>query len=151
MIIEFKFNYTNKANFLAYFLDFYAKKSSLPYSIYKENNDISLFVEGSEEEVLKFSDESMILIPNSVFLTKSEVKIVDEMKKSNFEIPNLNISNLTPSVVKNYVSHSDSLENECGIFSQISVFYNDKFVEVSQTNYKELVQNLVLNLGLQNT
>ncbi|NLK66390.1 MAG: hypothetical protein GX282_02825, partial [Campylobacteraceae bacterium] len=146
MILEFKFNYINKTNLLAYFLDFYAKKSKLPYSIYKENDVISLFVEGKEEELLKFSDEWMILIPNSVFLTKSEVLVVDEMKESNLEIPSLKLPNLTPNVVKNYVNHSDSLENECGIFSEISVLLDGEFVEVNETNYKELIKTLVLNL-----
>lgn len=146
MIVEFKFNYTNKENFLAYFLDFYAKQSSLEYAIHKQDNDISLFVEGDEKELLDFSDKSMVMIPNSVFLNKSEVKIANEIKSSNFEIPKLNFSNLTPVVVKNYVNHSGSMVNECGIFSNISVFYENKFVKITEENYKKFIEICVLNL-----
>lgn len=146
MIVEFKFNYTNKENFIAYFLDFYAKQSSLEYSIYKKDDDISLFIKGEEKELLDFSDKSMTMIPNSVFLNKSEVKVVDEMKNSNFKIPMLKFSNLTPMVVRNYVNHSGSLVNECGIFSNISVFYENEFVKITEENYKNFIEICALNL-----
>lgn len=146
MIIAFKFNYTNKNNFLAYFLEFYAKKSSLSYSITKEGDILTLFVEGEEKDLLKFSDESMILIPNSIFLQKSEVEVVDEMPNTNIEIPNSSFSNLTPSVVKNYVNHTENLKNEYNIFSEISILKDNEFIKIDEKNYKELLEFCFLNL-----
>ena len=73
--MEFKFNYLSDNGVLLYFLDFYAKNSGLKYSIHQNANEISLFIdEENEDKILKFGDESMNLIPNSIFLADSEVK-----------------------------------------------------------------------------
>ena len=66
MIIEFEFIYDNDNGLIAHFLDFYAKKSGLEYALNIEANFARLYVIGEEEKLLKFSDEYMNLIPNSI-------------------------------------------------------------------------------------
>ena len=78
MIVAYEFNYLNENAMIAHFLLFYARKSALEFCLKKEASLISLFVRGGEDEILKFSDEAMPLIPNSIFLAKSSVRVVDE-------------------------------------------------------------------------
>ena len=78
MIVAYEFNYLNENALIAHFLLFYARKSALDICLKKEANLISLFVRGGEDEILKFSDEAMPLIPNSIFLAKSSVRVMDE-------------------------------------------------------------------------
>ena len=56
LILCFEFNCSNDGAILAFFLDFWAKKSALKYSITKENRSVKLYVKGDEKELGKFSD-----------------------------------------------------------------------------------------------
>lgn len=146
MIVAFRFFYTNKNSFLAYFLDYYAKKSTLKYTINKNDDEITLFIEGSEEELLKFSDEYMNLVPNSVFLAKSSVEVVKETLKTNLQIPQTKFANITPAVIKNYISKAEILPNEYDIISEISVLKDGEFIGITSENFDELVEFCFLNL-----
>ncbi|PSM51402.1 hypothetical protein CBLAS_0970 [Campylobacter blaseri] len=138
MIISYEFKYLNKNNFLIFFLEYYAKKSNLNYSIISNNSTIKLFVEGDEEEQVKFSDEYMALIPNSIFLAKSSVENVDELPKSDYEYNKSSFANITPKVVKEYLN-DNNIENEYGVFSEISVLKNGEFIEVRKDTYNDLL------------
>ncbi|QKF64738.1 hypothetical protein [Campylobacter corcagiensis] len=140
MILAYKFEYTHKIPYLAYFLDYYAKKSNLKYTITFKNSEIILYVDASEDELLKFSDESMNLIPNSIFLSKSSVEVTDQMPSFDVKIPDTKFSSITPFMIKN------SKSNEYGIFSEVSVFKDSKFTLVNEENFSEILEFCKLNL-----
>lgn len=140
MIVSFEFIYTHKNRILGDLLEFYAKKSGLNFSLNDNGEKITLFIEGSQDEVLNFSDNYMKLIPNSVFLQSSAVKVVESFGEYNFKSSGLKFNNLTPSVVYNFSENEGEIcENEFGIISEISVFYGGKFVAVTSENFAELL------------
>ena len=143
MIVEFKFNYLSDNGVLLYFLDFYAKNSGLKYSIHQNANEISLFIdEENEDKILKFGDESMNLIPNSIFLADSEVKVCSDFLQTNVQILNPNLPNLTPKMLK----AKEITRNEFGILSGISVKKDGKFVQISDENWEEMSEFAFLQL-----
>lgn len=142
MIVQFKFSYLSENKILAYFLDFYAKNSGLKYSLHRKDKEISLYVEGESDELLKFGDESMNLIPNSIFLADSEVKIVEVAEPTNIPIPEMKLSNITPKMLKS----KELVRNEFGILSSVSVFNGEDMVAVSEQNFDELLEWAFLRL-----
>lgn len=146
MMIEFEFIYNNKNGLIANFLDFYAKKSGLEYLLNTEGNLTKLCVMGEENELLKFSDEYMNLIPNSIFLAKTSVKVVDDAKEHNFNKSEFKSANFTPSMIKAYQEKGEINSNEFGILSTVSVFKDDKFVKVTKENFNELLDFCFTNL-----
>lgn len=145
MILAYKFIYTYKTPYLTYFLHYYAQKSNLEFSITFQDNEIVLYVKASDDELLKFSDESMALIPNSIFLVKSSVEAVDEMPSSNVEIPTMKFANITPFMIKNQT------KNEYELLSEISVFRSGEFVDVNDSNFSELLDFCKINLAHNQT
>ncbi|MBP3207404.1 MAG: hypothetical protein J6M21_03975 [Campylobacter sp.] len=139
MIIEFEFIYNNDNALIAHFLDFYAQKSGLKYALNLEKNFTRLFVIGEEKELLKFSDEYMNLIPNSVFLAKTSVKVVETAKEHNFVGGEFKSSNFTPSAIKAYQENSALNANEFGVLSSVSVLQNGEFKQVCKENFNELL------------
>lgn len=146
MIVAFEFDYSCELNFLANFLHFYAKKSGLEFSIEESAERVSLYVSGEEDEILKFSDEYMKLVPNSVFLKKSSVKVVEEMN-NNYSPSELKLANLTPSVVYNYLENSQILKNEFGVLSGVEVFKDGEFILVEDENFESLLDFAYMNLA----
>lgn len=172
MIVAYEFNYLNENALIAHFLLFYARKSALEFCLKKEASLISLFVRGGEDEILKFSDEAMPLIPNSIFLAKSSVRVVDEggaeAKALKFngmfedassgdlskfledEISNAasqaKFNNFTPRVMKEYLARAEPSQNEFEIISGASVLYEGKFEAVSRENFACLLEFCRINL-----
>ena len=172
MIVTYEFNYINENALIAHFLLFYARKSALEFCLKKEASLISLFVRGGEDEILKFSDEAMPLIPNSIFLAKSSVRVVDEggaeAKALKFngtfegaslgdlskffedEISNARstakFNNFTPRVMKEYLARVEPSQNEFGIISGTSVLHEGKFEAVSRENFARLLEFCRINL-----
>lgn len=110
LILCFEFSCANDGSVLAFFLDFWAKKSALKYSITAQNRSIKLYVEGNENELAKFSDEYINLVPHSIFIEESKVSLADELpKNSEFEF-DFSFKNITPNALK-------SDENEFGFKS----------------------------------
>ncbi|NLY04104.1 MAG: hypothetical protein GXZ15_04615 [Campylobacter sp.] len=140
MILAYKFNYTHTSGYLAYFLDYYAKLSDLRYSINFSGNELTLCVDADEDELLKFSDDNMVLVPNSVFLEQSTVEVLDDMLENNFEIPKEKFSAITPFSIKNFC------QNEYGILSEISLFKDGKFIKVDSENFDDLLEFCYRNL-----
>lgn len=132
--IVYEFVYNSNNGVLSYFLDFYAKKFDLKYSITKENELLRLFVSGDKDEVVKFNDSSMNCIPNSIFLKKSSVNEWEkELPKSSdfFSSP---YANITPSVLKAY-GKGELIANEYSIFSNLSIKKDDKFIKITKENF----------------
>lgn len=141
MILAYKFEYTHQTPYLTYFLDYYAKKLNLKYSIIFKDGEIILYTDANEDELLKFSDESMSLIPNSIFLSKSSVEVVSYMPTSNVKIPDTKFSAITPFMIKN------SKANEYGVFSEISVLKDNQFLAINEQNFSEILDFCKLQLS----
>ena len=147
MIISFKFDYLNDNGLIAYFLDFYARKSGLKYALNLDKNLTTLFIEAEEDEALEFSDKYMALIPNSAFLAKSSVEVIpganslDEVCQSGSEIKILSkFSNFTPSQIHKFLSSGSFVPNEFGILSGVSVEFEGNFTPVSAENFESLLE-----------
>ena len=154
MIVAFEFNYLNKNALIGYFLDFYAKKSALSFRITSSQGLITLFACGEEDEILKFSDEYAALIPNSVFLAKSSVRVAQEMSEEDFEklacadfSSPVKFSSFTPAVIKAYLEKGELHRNEFGELSGVSVLREGKFQKVSEENFGELLEFARLSLS----
>jgi len=154
MIVAFEFNYLNENALIGYFLDFYAKKSALSFRITSSQGLITLFACGEEDEILKFSDEYAALIPNSVFLAKSSVRVAQEMSEEDFEklacadfSSPVKFSNFTPAVIKAYLEKGELRRNEFGELSGVSVLREGKFQKVSEENFGELLEFARLSLS----
>ncbi len=85
MILKFEFDYAGEGDYFAFLLDFWAKKSGLKYALTKANNPrggakISLFVEGSDAELARFSDEYISNVPHSIFIRESKVELAEDFK-----------------------------------------------------------------------
>lgn len=140
MIVSFEFIYMHKNRILGDFLEIYALKSGMKFSIFDDGKKITLFIEGEEKECLNFADNYMKYIPTSVFLKQPSVKVVEKMHKNNFKSSGVKFPNITPSVVYNFADNKGALiENEFGILSQVSIFYSGKFVAVNKDNFTEIL------------
>lgn len=154
MIVAFEFNYLNENALIGYFLDFYAKKSTLLFRITSSQGLITLFACGEEDEILKFSDEYAALIPNSVFLAKSSVRVAQEMSEEDFEklacadfSSPVKFSSFTPAVIKAYLEKGELRRNEFGELSGVSVLREGKFQKVNEENFGELLEFARLSLS----
>lgn len=154
MIVAFEFNYLNKNALIGYFLDFYAKKTALSFRITSSQGLITLFACGEEDEILKFSDEYAALIPNSVFLAKSSVRVAQEMSEEDFEklacadfSSPVKFSSFTPAVIKAYLEKGELCRNEFGELSGVSVLREGKFQKVNEENFGELLEFARLSLS----
>jgi len=142
MIVEFKFDYLGSNGVLGYFLDFYAQNSGLKYSIVEGNKQISLFVEGEESEILKFGDESMNLIPNSIFLANSEVRIASELPATNHHKMDISLPYFTPRMIKS----EKLIPNEFGILSGLAIENHHEITEITETNFDQMLDYAFLQL-----
>lgn len=143
MILVYEFEYANSNENLAFFLNFYAKKSGFSYGIEQEGLYTRLYLEGEQEELLKFSDEISTLIPHSIFLSNSRVFVSDELKGEQKEFQNT-LSNITPKMIQDFHEGKISAsENE--IFSDIKLFKDDIFEAVTKENFKELLDFAILS------
>ncbi|MCI6988258.1 MAG: hypothetical protein MR902_01640 [Campylobacter sp.] len=149
--VVFKFEYLSSNGVLEYFLGYYAKRFNMQFAMQKSGKNLSFFVSGSEDELLKFSDNAMINIPNSIFLSRSSVEIYeDELPNSSYQISNLKFNNITPSVVKSYIK-KDFVENEFGILSEICILKQDEnlgesLLNITKENFSKTLDELKLKL-----
>lgn len=143
MILVYEFEYANSNDNLAFFLNFYAKKSKLPYGIERESSFVRLYIKGEEEELLKFSDEISELIPHFIFLSNSRVFVSDELKGEQREFKNT-LSNITLSMINSF--HEGKISScENGVFSDVKLLKDDKFEAVGKENFKKLLDFALLS------
>ncbi|QKG29272.1 hypothetical protein [Campylobacter sp. RM16187] len=143
MILTYEFEYANSNENLAFFLNFYAKKSKLSYGIEREGSFIRLHLEGEQEELLKFSDEISALIPHFIFLSNSKVFVSEELKGEQKEFKNT-LSNITPSIIQDF--HEGKISAcENGVFSDVKLFKDDKFEAVIKENFTEFLEFALLS------
>ncbi|MBR8462905.1 hypothetical protein KDE12_08650 [Campylobacter sp. faydin G-105] len=145
MTLNFSFTYLNSNDNFVFFLNFYAQKSGLEYTIVRENRQIILSVSGDEDELLAFADTLAVAVPHSVFLSISNVVASDEIvQKGEYEFKN-SLANITPRVI-NAFKNGKLIPCENSVFSDICVFVNDEFINVNESNFYELLSFAILNL-----
>ena len=150
MILAYEFDCASE-NF-AFFLKFYAQKSGLNFNLKKEHDLTTLYTEGSQEELLAFSDLLSSALPHSVFLRGSKVCASENSPGVKTSEPQNTLSNITPSVVSAYLK-GELKKCENGVFSDVCVFIDGKFTPVTKANFNELLdfafKNLCAGTGLK--
>ena len=145
MILAYEFDGASE-NF-AFFLKFYAQKSGLNFSLKKQRDLTVLYAQGSQEELLAFSDLLSSALPHSVFLRGSKVYAGENLPQgSETSEPQNALSNITPSVVSAYLK-GELKECENGVFSDVCVFRDGKFTPVTKANFNELLEFAFTNLS----
>lgn len=129
LILKFEFLFTNSLKIIAFFLDFWAKKSKLDYSIKFDKNMIYLYVSGNDKELSQFNDEFICLVPHSIFLQSSKVELSQDLPKSDEFKFDKKFKNITPFGIK-------SGKNEFGYSSNDELVKNS--VEILKSG-KEIV------------
>ncbi|MCD8213488.1 MAG: hypothetical protein LUC34_05515 [Campylobacter sp.] len=137
MILCFEFNHSNLNDNSAFFLNFYAQKSELAYGIDKNGYDLRLYVQGDQEELLKFSDDISTKIPHSIFLQSSRVFVSQTLGGKHAKFKNL-LSNITPNMVDDFKNGKITV-CENGVFSDIAIKSDDGFTNVTQSNFDNLL------------
>lgn len=127
MILEFCF-YT-KAYYFGDFLDFVAKKSGLEYSLLSDIGVFKLYVKGEQDELENFINTGIAMVPQSVFLQKSEVKECEALPKRNFIKSDFVSSNITPYALKNGVNEFGESFDEKLINDAIKALNNGESIE----------------------
>lgn len=88
MILKFKFEYLANNNTLVYFLNNICKPSNLEYRIQRQN-DIFLYVQAEEKELLEFSNTLDATLPMSMFFRNSTAEVVSQMPQENLTIESI--------------------------------------------------------------
>lgn len=139
MILRYEFLYKSSNHILSYFLNFYAKNYNVKIEICEEDDKTILFVEGQENDIIAFNDESMPKIPHFIFLKDFKVEVCDSIKKGTF-LEAKKYPNITPKVAEIYNASSQISKNEFDILSEISVFMDNKFINVDENNFFMLLE-----------
>jgi len=82
VILDFKFNYISKNGLLENMLESTCKDFGITYKIDRIDNIVSLYVEGDESSLIKFSDFIGSRLPLSIFFKSTSVSVVEKMKDS---------------------------------------------------------------------
>lgn len=101
LILCFEFKFSCSLKTFAFFLDFWAKQSTLQYALNYEKDIIRLYVSAADEELGKFSDEYLSLVPHSIFLQSSKVKVAEYLPAHQEQIFDFKFKNITPKSLKN--------------------------------------------------
>lgn len=139
MILKYEFLYKSSNHILSYFLNFYAKQYNIKTAFYEEDNKVIFFTNGDENDILAFNDECMPKIPHFIFLKDFKVEVCEDLKQGEvFEIQKY--PNITPKVAQLYNDSSQISKNEFDILSEISVFMDNKFINVDENNFYMLLE-----------
>lgn len=151
MILEFEFKFLSFNNTLAYFLEYYLKKTNLEYSFLIQDKKTFCYINANEDELIKISDIISKNIPSSIFLESSSAKVVEKDYDKKYKILSKKYPNITPSVLKNYHDKNIYSKNEFDILSEILVFKDNAFVKVEEENFDELLNFCILSLSKNKT
>lgn len=103
------FTFYSKAHHIAFFVDFWARRSNLRYALRQDEQSCELFIEGSESELGKFSDE-LAKMSTSVFLKDTSVALCEGIPDIKPFTPSFSSENITPYAI-------EMGQNECGFSS----------------------------------
>ncbi|MCI7586498.1 MAG: hypothetical protein MSS71_01375, partial [Campylobacter sp.] len=103
------FTFYSKARHIAFFVNFWARRSNLRYALRQNDDSCELFIQGKDSELAKFSDE-LAKMPTSVFLKDTSVGLCDEVPDIPAFSMDFKSTNITPYAL-------EAGKNECGFES----------------------------------
>lgn len=135
--LHFKFfTITNLAEHLAFFVLFYAERSSLRYFLRQESGFFELFINGDTNKLENFSNE-LALLPSSIFLLDSSTEKIEQMPQNTEDSINLidlqnklknkfYTQNITPFALKNGENEFGAKQNQNAINNALELLKNNK-------------------------
>ncbi len=111
MVLKFNFLYNSNNNNLLFLLQNIAKQSLLEYKLLKKEV-IELYVQGSEEELITFSNDLSSSLPMSIFFKNSTAEVVPQIpseENTTFKLEELNLPFCSSCLKK--VEDSANLDN----------------------------------------
>ena len=146
MFLRFEFTYPNANDFFEYLLRYYAK--DYEYSLKKEKDKISLDISSQEKDLKEFCN-NFNLMPNSLFLSSFDVKLMQEDfqgkedTKKDFEKRDF----LTQINAKAYREKNLLLENEWGLFVEDELSFDKiNFTKINKDNFNDLLEQALNSL-----
>lgn len=86
MILAFEFNYISHNGVLENLLDKISKDFGISYKIGKKNSVVTLYTEGSEQELTDFSNFIGERLPLSIFFKSSAVNVLNAMPTDEYQL-----------------------------------------------------------------
>ncbi len=96
MILKFSFEYVSTSLVLEKLLQKELNKSSLEGKLEKNEDIVSLYIKGDEEELEEFAGYLSLAVPVSLYLKDTKVEVVDAMPVVGYEIPSYPKRELPP-------------------------------------------------------
>lgn len=112
------FTFYSKAHHIAFFVDFWARRSGLDYAIRQNSESCELFIKGSDEQLSEFSND-LAKMSSSVFLKDTSVQLCDEIPDIPTFSTDFKSANITPYAL-------ETGKNECGFESDESFIESAK-------------------------
>lgn len=130
MILHFTF--FSRAHHIAFFVNFWAKRSGMKYALRQNADSCELFIEGDEISLGKFSDD-LAKMSTSVFLKDTSVELCEQMPESTEFQSDFTSNNITPYALEND-------KNECGFGSDENFinFAKNELLAGKSVNYNGL-------------
>ncbi len=92
MILAYEFEYVSKNLVLENFLRVISEEFGIKYTICREKNITTLYIDEEEERQHEFADFLSLNLPLSIFLKSSNAKVVNSIKGKELDIKNTAIS-----------------------------------------------------------
>lgn len=157
MILEYKFEYLSNNNTLINYLLDIAGDEKMTIALVRDEDNINCYAQAEQDELLAFSDKISTNLPMSMFLTNTDLKIVEEMPKSNIKTTidkKYNLSFCPKCLQKVQDEKSDNYYNPfttCKMCSNTSsidkliVSNGDETKDISE--FKEVIQEVAKNIN----
>ena len=157
MILEYKFEYLSNNDTLINFLIDIADQEDIKFEITRHNDEINLYIDANEDEMLSFSDKISFNLPVSMFFKNASIEVVDQMPKSNYKTNIIKKDNLSfcPKCLQEV--ENEKSPNYYNPFTTCTMCANTNNIKefiITQKNrkekikeYKKVFENLANNIN----
>ncbi len=150
MILKFSFKIVSTSLFLENLLLKELKESNLEGKLIKNESQVDLFVQASQEELEKFADKLSQEIPVSLFLKDTKVEVVEEYPIENYELPSYPKRDFPfcPKCLKKAQKEFNPFVkcDVCGYNGEYSNLVYKNFEKVIKNDNKSIFKNLATAL-----
>ena len=148
MILRFDFEYVSTSLVYEKILLRELEKFSLKGVLQKNDSMLSLYVEGSENELENFADDLALELPHSLFLKNSSAEVVEKLPKDEYKLPNFPKRELPfcPKCYKEALQKNDPFVKceVCGYDVQRSKLVYKNFAKEIIDKNEEIFKNLAV-------
>ncbi len=148
MILRFDFEYTSTSLVYEKILLRELENSGLKGVLQKDNFILSLYIEGSENELENFANDLALELPHSLFLKNSSVEVVKNLPKDEYSLPTYPKRELPfcPKCHKEALDASDPFVKceVCGYDVQKNELVYKNFAKEIVGNNEEIFKNLAI-------